>query len=193
MSQGELINKFKHEGHLIEIYKRGSFFVGVINASFSTGQCFTHKRAFQEAIKVMEGKGMKISEELRGLSQKMTKIAMSPSQVIRKVEKLMEATLEDAYVTEKSHPGSYHYPPESGEIEVKHAYIEKFPELSIEEAELLPNRFECAVAETFRDDELNEEAGVLLYFDVTIESKNILPNGKVEVEWSDRFTGWDYN
>jgi hypothetical protein len=191
---GTLLNRYKYEGHLIEMYKTGNSFYAVLDSAHSTKYCLSNRRAFQEAVNIMEGRGLKLASDLREISKKiMEKIAMSPSQIIRKIEKEIDAEIEEAYVKERSLPGSYHYPPEAGEIEITHAYIEKIPELSIEEAEMLPNRFECAVSERFRDEDLNEEADVKLYFDITVHSKNIKPNGKVEIEFSDRFTGWDYD
>lgn len=193
MKRGNLINRFKFGGHLIEMYQSAQGFYAVVDSKHSTKQTLTGKKAFNEAITLMEGTSMKVANELREIASSISKIALSPSQIIRKIEKEVEATLDEAYVTERSHPGSYHYPPEAGEIEVKNAYIESFPQLTIEEAELLPNKFECAVVETFRDEELNEEADVRLFFEVTIESKNIQPNGKVEIEFKDRFIGWEYD
>lgn len=191
MKHGALINRFKYENQVIEVYKRDHTFYAVLNNNEFTKRHSTVLKAFDEAFDMIEGYGVKISRELKELSKKIQKVAMNPAQLIRKIEKDIEATLDDAYVTQRSLPGSYHYPPEPGEIEVRNAYIEKFPELSIDEAEHLPNRFECTVSETFREDE--EEADVRLYFEVSVTSKNIKPNGKVEIEFTDRFVGWDYD
>lgn len=184
----DLINRFNYDGNTIEIYREGNSYSAVLNSNQKTGKFISAKKAFAAVGEMMD---KKIANDLLEIS-KMMKSASNPASVIRKIEKELTAEME-AHVVSKSHPGSYYHPPEPGEIEVTHAYIEGFPELSVEDAEILPNRFECTVSEVFRDEEMGEEAEVSLYFQVTITSKKLLKDGKVEIEFDDKFTGWDYN
>lgn len=185
----KLLNRFKYGNHQIELYKVKNYYSAAVDSE-RTAEFNSIKQAFLGALDIMEKKSRDLANELRSISKQMTlKTAKNPASVIRKIEKDMKADME-VHVLSRSYPGSYDYPPEPAEFEVKDAYIEFFPDLTIEEAEALPNVFECSVYENYSDD--REEAGFILNFEVRVLSKNIQKNGMVEIEFEDSFIDWDH-
>jgi len=105
------------------------------------------------------------------------------------LEKQMKVEDCDVHLLHRSLPGSREFPPEGAEVDVKHATL-AIPALSVEDAEKLPTDFIVQKSYTYDDD--SEVVDLVLTFHVHVTSKKPMPNGKVDIEYTDTLKDWDY-
>lgn len=130
----------------------------------------------------------KISTDLRTVADRL--VTSSVAELIKDIasESKVEAHCENTY---KGWGGTREDPPESPEIEVTEAYIVEFPELSVEAAEDLPRQFKISIPAQVTD-EYDNHYEIICHFDVHVKNKHLLPNGDVEIEFTEKLKDWKY-
>ena len=104
--------------------------------------------------------------------------------------KKMEVEDVDIHLVAKGVPGSYDFPAEATEVEVKHAIL-GIHDLTIDEAERLPMHFDVQKSHSYELDD-GEVVDLVLTFDVQVKSKKPIKNNMVEIEFTDSLKAWDY-
>jgi hypothetical protein len=107
--------------------------------------------------------------------------------------KQMDVEETDCHISVKGHSGSFYRdePPESSEVSITHATL-KINDMSEQDAEKLPTDFTVQKQYTHDDDD-GESIDLVLTFHVKVNGKKILPNKKVEIDYTDTFKDWDYD
>jgi hypothetical protein len=130
----------------------------------------------------------KLSNSLRAVAGRMKESYSNELINFLESESKIDASGHNTY---KGFRGSREEPPEPAEVEVTDASISEFPTLDVDWAEELPRHFKMSVSGQVTD-EYENEYDIVCHFEITVKNKKLLPNGEVEIDFEEKFKGWDY-